>query len=126
MLSHIRNFLIFALALGAPALAPLDAARADSLLWTIRSDHPNVVSLEFYSQDRRHVWPGGDEVYVLKDSEEHTFNLGCETGEKICYGAWVRNRSDQYWGVGYNGKEGCTGCCYTCGGGDTKVLVLNP
>jgi hypothetical protein len=126
MVSHVWKFLIVLSAAILPALLPIDAVKADSLTWTFRSDHPNVVSLEFYSKTRNHVWPGDGKVYILDDSEEHTYNLGCRTGEKICYGAWVRNRSDEYWGVGYDGKEGCTGCCYTCGAGATKVFVLNP
>lgn len=126
MVSHLWKFLLALAVLSTAAFAPVQAAKADELVWTFRSDHPNVVSLEFYSQTRSHVWPGNGKVYILDDSEEHTYSLNCRTGEKICYGAWVRNRSSQYWGVGYNGEEGCTGCCYTCGGGATKVFVLNP
>jgi hypothetical protein len=100
-------------------------AAADSLFWEVRSEHPNVVSLEFYSQDRNYSWPGGGEVYILDDYDTHSYNLECRSGEKICLGAWVRGHSDEYWGVGRDDREGCTGCCYTCGGGDTGVQVLN-
>lgn len=105
---------------------PLEAG-AETLTWFFRSEHPNVVSVEFYSKTRRgHVWPGNQNVYLLKDDAEHSFRLSCRGGEKICYGAWVRNRTHSYWGVGYNSRYGCEDCCYTCGAGDTKTIILKP
>lgn len=108
----------------AVSVAPADA---QSLTWFIRSEHPNVVSVKFYSQSRRnYVWPNADEVYVLDDYETKRFSLACRPGEKICYGAWVRNRTRSFWGVGPNNRNSCRGCCYICNGGETKVIVLNP
>lgn len=101
------------------------SARSEDLTWHFRSEHPNVVSLEFYSQDRNHVWPGDNEVYILDDDEVHAYTITCRSGEKICYGAWVRNRSSSYWGAGYDGKQACERCCYRCNGGETNILVLN-
>mgnify|MGYP000216618124 CR=1 FL=1 len=98
---------------------------ADSLKWTVRSEHPNIVSLEFYSQDYNRAWPGDGEVYLLKDYDSHSYNLECSSGEQICYGAWVRGESESYWGVGMNDVSGCTDCCYTCGQGDTGLRILN-
>jgi hypothetical protein len=98
---------------------------ADNINWTIRSEHPNVVSLEFYSQEANRAWPGDGEVYMLDDSDNHSFNLQCSSGEQICYGAWVRGNSDTYWGVGLNNSNRCTDCCYTCGRGDTGLRILN-
>lgn len=118
------RFLNILAALAAVVTLAIPAA-ADSLYWEVRSDHPNVVSLEFYSQDRDRAWPGGDEVYIIDDYETHSFNLECRSGEKICLGAWLRGRSDVYWGVGFNDSEGCRGCCYICGEGDTGLQVLN-
>src|ERR1700685_3404884 len=77
------------LAAAAMFLGLTGAASADNLHWEIRSLHPNIVYLEFYSQNRSYVWPGGTESWVLKDSNFHSFNLACNTGEKICFGAWV-------------------------------------
>lgn len=37
-------------------------ASAQSLEWRFKSEHRNVVSVELYSQDRDHVWPGDNEV----------------------------------------------------------------
>lgn len=104
----------------------MSSARAETLTWTIRSEHPKVISLEFYSQSRKAAWPGDNEVYVIKDYDDHTYNLSCRSGESICYGAWVRNRKRTYWGVGANNRNRCKTCCYTCNGGETRVIVLNP
>ena len=43
--------LISFLAAAALVLGSVLPAAADSLRWTIRSDYPHIVSLEFYSQD---------------------------------------------------------------------------
>ena len=108
------------------ALLSADVARAESLTFSVRSEHPNIVSLEFYSEDRSHSWPGGGEVYILDDSATHTYNLSCNRGEKICMGAWVRGRTEEYWGVGRNSRRSCTACCFICDGSATRTQVLNP
>ncbi|RME18630.1 MAG: hypothetical protein D6801_00985 [Alphaproteobacteria bacterium] len=100
-------------------------ALASNLEFHVRSEYPYQVSLEFYSLDRNHVWPGNGKVYILDDSATHNYNLSCNYGEKICFGAWVRGDSSQYWGGGLDNKQYCSDCCYTCGYGDTPVRVLN-
>ena len=102
-------------------------AQAQSLEWRFESNHPNIVDVELYSQSRRgHVWPGNNKIYVLDDYSTKHINISCRSGEKICYGAWVRGDTGSYWGVGYKNGNGCKGCCYNCDGGVTKVQVLNP
>lgn len=99
-------------------------AQADNLVWSIKSDHPNVVSLEFYSQDYNRAWPGGGEVYILDDWDPKSFNLQCSTGELICYGAWVRGDSNTYWGVGIDNSQYCSDCCYYCGEPTDPITLL--
>ncbi len=106
------------------ALLPV-VAQAGSLTFNIKSNHENVVSVEFYSEDRNIAWPGDGKVYVIDDYQVHSYSLSCRNGEKICYGAWVRNRNTQYWGVGYNNTRSCEHCCWTCDGGETPVVNLN-
>jgi len=108
----------------AAGLGP-SIASAAKLTWHVRSEHSKVTSLEFYSQDRDYVWPANGEVYVIDDYDTHTYTLSCNEGEKICYGAWIRNNSDSYWGSGYNGEQACENCCFTCGAGETPTMVLN-
>lgn len=119
-----RRIVLLGVVAGFAFLASGLGASAESFTWHFRSEHPNTISLEFYSQDRDHVWPGNNEVYVIDDDSVHHYTLECRRGEKICYGAWVRNRSQSYWGAGYDGVEACESCCYVCDGGETNTLVL--
>ncbi len=112
------------LAASMALLAGRAPAQADELTWYVQSYHPNTVELEFYSSDRNAAWPGDGQVYVLDDSEVHAYTLGCQTGELICYGAWVSGDASTYWGTGPGGSGGCDDCCYSCEGGETPVRVL--
>lgn len=100
-------------------------ADAESLTFRIRSNHPNIVQVEFYSQNYNRAWPGGSQAYEISDYDVHSYRLNCRSGEKICFGAWVKGSSD-YWGVGPNDEHGCSSCCYTCNGGTTPIENLNP
>lgn len=109
----------------ALACAPINSARADSVLFSIQSEYEYIVHLEFFSNDRDWQWPGGDEVYVLDDYDVHDFSLECRSGEKICYGAWPKGSRKKYWGAGLDGRESCENCCISCSGGETGVIVLS-
>lgn len=116
--------ILVALLFAVVAIIPV-STKADTMEWTITNNHPNSVLLEFYSQNYSRAWPGGNEAYVLNDSLPHTYLLNCYPGEKICYGAWVNGSGGKtYWGVGRNGRQGCTGCCYICNG-DTETTPRN-
>lgn len=106
------------------AVASPSAARSENLTFYIQSDYQYIVELEFYSQHRNHVWPGNNRVYILDDYDTKNITLSCNYGELICYGAWVQGESSRYWGVGYNGRQSCSNCCYTCDGGYTETVVL--
>ncbi|MAQ82662.1 MAG: hypothetical protein CMH12_05460 [Maritimibacter sp.] len=102
-------------------------ASAETLFWTIDNDFSRTVSVEFYSQDRNHVWPGNGQVYVIDPNEgDATFNLSCNYNELICYGAWVRGSSQTYWGVGANDSYNCSNCCARCGLGNVEPIQLLP
>ena len=105
--------------------APPLPTTTETLTWTFTSNHPNQVQLSFYSQDRNAAWPGGDMAYDLVDWEPHTFTLTCRTGEKICYGAWVKGASD-YWGSGFGDEQACDNCCRTCVTGSAGHTILDP
>ncbi len=97
---------------------------AQILKFNIRSESPFIVSVAFFSQDREKVWPSQNEVWMLKDSLTHTYIIECEEKEVVCYGAWVRNQPEDYWGVGYGGKQYCKSCCYRCNGASTPIIEL--
>jgi hypothetical protein len=103
--------------------APKEAA-AESLTFRVKSMAERNVQIQFFSQDRRHVWPSANRAYKLNDYGEHDFKLGCIKSENICYGAWITGNSSTYWGVGADGSAACQGCCYTCQGGITRHIVL--
>ncbi len=126
MRSKRISFVSLAVVLVAAASLFATQGSAAELVWRIKSEHPNVVSLEFYSQDRNHVWPGDGDIYVIEDWKTHSYSLSCNYGEKICYGAWVRNDSDSYWGAGFDGDQACDTCCAVCGYGDIETKVLKP
>lgn len=111
------------LALAAVVFASAPAF-AEDVTFVMNNGHPYVVEVELYSQDRDHVWPGGNQVYVLNDSETKQIPLSCEAGETICYGAWVQGDQGTYWGVGPDNGQTCENCCYTCEGGSTEEINL--
>ncbi len=113
-----------AIGLCVGVLGSFGSAKADSLTFQIRSFHKNAVDVAFYSQNRKHVWPASDRVYVIRDFNVAQYKLSCVRGETICYGAAVKGNYSLYWGVGINGKKACKGCCQTCGG-DTVTVVHN-
>jgi hypothetical protein len=87
-----------------------------TLVVDVKSLDQFAVHVNFHSKGRNFAWPGGDQVYPLKDSSLHTFRLDCTPKERICYGAGRSGNYDIYWGVGVDGKSGCSDCCMTCGG----------
>jgi hypothetical protein len=99
-------------------------ASAADVTFQMQNSHPNAVEVELYSQDRDHVWPGNNEIYLLDDGETKTMALSCNEGEKICYGAWIKGDRETYWGVGPGNAQTCSDCCYTCTGGNTEVIEL--
>ncbi len=105
-------FVMFGFGVGLAA----SPAAAEQMTWKIGSSYSYRIQLEFYSQDRNAVWPGGGKAYPLNDSKVHTFTLNCQRGEKICYGAWPTGGGSQtYWGVGVSNKHRCKTCCAICG-----------
>jgi hypothetical protein len=118
----IRSAAFFAVL--TPALLSTTQVHAEDMTVVIRNDHPNALELEFYSQDRDHVWPGDNKVYYLDDGETKEIPISCRQGENICYGAWISNDKQTYWGTGPDNEEDCSDCCYTCDGGQTEEIQL--
>jgi hypothetical protein len=113
------------LAIVSAAVAQQQQASADSMLWRFKSNHQYKVQVSFYSQNRSYEWPGNGQSYDLNDYDEHTMNLSCIRGEKICFGAWATGDATTYWGVGYNNSHQCEDCCYHCGDINIPRQVLN-
>lgn len=124
MPAFFRKILGLALALGL-ALPFAAVAQAASIDFKVRSYSRYAVEIAFFSQNRKHSWPGPGRVWVIKDYKVANYNLSCVPGEKICYGASVKGNAKTYWGTGSTNKFTCAKCCYTCGSGDTPVINLN-
>ena len=73
------------------------------------------IMIKFFSQSRNWEWPSSANHWTLSDNGEHDFRLGCQAGEKICYGGSYTADDKTYWGVGFKGNKGCQNCCLTCG-----------
>lgn len=120
-------FLVRFAALTLAAFAFLAApAIAGDVTFVMNNQHPNAIEVQLYSQEREHVWPSAEEVYLLDDGETKTMSLSCEDGESICYGAWIQGDENTYWGVGPGKTQTCDNCCYTCQGGNTEQINLVP
>ena len=122
----MKRLLIAALTLWVAAVSLGASAEAETIKWRMKNEHPNILSVKFFSDDTNSVWPGNETVYVLDDGRVTTMTLNCQRGESICYGAWVKGRSSTYWGVGPDGDNGCNKCCYVCSGKQTPVISLKP
>jgi hypothetical protein len=76
-----------------------------------------TIMVKFFSQNRNWVWPGPTQHWTLSDNAQHDFKLGCQDGEKICFGGAYTADDRTYWGVGFKGDKPCQGCCLTCSNG---------
>lgn len=106
-----------------PVESPAPSLARHQMAFNVWSTYPNVVDIAFYSDNRRAVWPGSGRVWNLTDSKVHRYVLNCRPGEKICYGAGVRNRYSKYWGVGIHNKHRCRTCCYRCNGNEVRIML---
>src|SRR4051795_12620593 len=59
------------------------------------------ISIKFFSQNRNWIWPGATSHWTLSDDAQHAFRLGCQDGEKICYGGSYTADDKTHWGVGF-------------------------
>lgn len=79
-----------------------------------------TTQLRFFDAANGLIWPSNDEVYILEGS--NTYSLRCRTGADVCYGAQPNNPfTNAYWGVGIDGDQSCTDCCYTCPAGEVTL-----
>lgn len=108
---------LLALGLVVATIAPATAVKAQQVTFEMTNEYGRDIQIVFYSEDRNHAWPGGDQAYNLRRGRDERWVLACRRGEKICYGGWVRGDARTYWGVGLNRRHSCDRCCVTCDGG---------
>ncbi len=122
----LRLLIVVAVAAMTSLFAVGSAHADETFTFRVKSDYQYKVQIAFFSQSRNHVWPGPGRAFSLDDSQTQSFPLSCESGEKICYGAWVTGDGNLSWGVGPKNDQGCKNCCFICGDADmTPVLSLS-
>jgi len=103
-------------AIGRPyhyAAAPPAPGQGGSVVFRVTNSAEYVMHLRFYSEKRNVIWPDTSNSYVIRDRAQHEYNISCEIGEKVCYGAFYTN-SQKYWGVGRQASNACHRCCLPC------------
>ena len=84
--------------------------------WRITNSTGLAIGVLFFSQTRPgHAWPGSNMNWPMPPGKTADYNLACETGENICYGAFAPYRAE-FWGVGTYGNQACSNCCFLCDG----------
>jgi hypothetical protein len=111
------------LALALRFTAP--AATAEDMSWPIVNNSPFKIEIQFYSRSRGVVWPGHGQVWFAWPGQRITPTLRCVPGEQICYGAWPAGNFSSFWGVGRDGRQGCSSCCFYCQHGWVGGHTLN-
>ena len=66
------------------------------------------------------IWPSEDEYYYMPDyGTGYTSRLTCSSGQLVCFGA--REGARGYYGVGFDGDQGCESCCLWCPDGNKET-----
>jgi hypothetical protein len=96
------------------------------LRWTFTNGTKSRVVIKWFSKTRDWTWPGPRYWEIDDKGVPHSYEMDCQIGEQICYGANYMNGSGDpirgtYWGVSAMGSEGCKGCCLTCSDASENV-----
>lgn len=84
------------------------------------------LQVKLFDKTNSLVWPDASHVYVVGSGGTFQQTISCRRGANVCYGAQTDPSNGTYWGVGIDGRQGCSTCCFTCA--DTTVasnLVCN-
>jgi len=118
--------LVAAFVLAAWGLAPGAARAADDMAVYMKNMTGRPVAVELYGQDRRAVWPGGDQVYLLEADERKSVPIACRPLERICWGAWRYGDDRLWWGTGPDNGHACDDCCMICAPKTTETVEIGP
>jgi len=91
--------------------------------FTIINNTSATINVAFYDGGNREpIDPSNGQVYVQNGQSRLTYAIKCAPAQNVCYGAVEQGSAlNPYWGVGFEGKQGCTGCCLLCPGGAASV-----
>lgn len=116
VLSNRKNSIVCAaiLAVAMICAVAVPSAQADELSFRFTNQVSAPVLVKLFSSDRLKEWPDDGSLFILADRSPRKFSIGCELGERICYGAWIEGDFSRYWGAGHEGKRECDNCCEIC------------
>jgi hypothetical protein len=117
----VRTSLLIALAIVAATVPAL----ADRMSFYMKNRTTRPVVVELYGQDRQMAWPGGDQVYYLEKAERKSVPIECNSGERICWGAWRYGDDGWTWGTGPDNAKACEDCCSRCMPSATETIDLS-
>jgi hypothetical protein len=105
---------------------PSEASIKDNQIrWRFRNAYGRRIEYKLFAWNRNWSWPGGNNAFDLPaNNKTYKTTIQCKRGEKVCYGAWVANNRNIFWGVGYNARYNCRNCCFTCKGVVTPTFVF--
>ena len=82
---------------------------------TMNNQTDRVIAYQFTNKHDTKRWPAWNRHWEVDPHQSLTHRLSCYDGQRICYGAWVRDQPDLYWGIGLEHNEQCEDCCFVCG-----------
>jgi hypothetical protein len=97
-------------------------AEAQTMGLCLTNSASYIIYVRAFSANRDAVWPAGAH-WIFNDRAERCALLSCVPGEKICYGG--TDNANRYWGVGYNGNQGCANCCGFCNNATYRWNMTN-
>lgn len=100
-------------------------ASAQTQRFNFNNNTGQDIMMVIHSQDEKTQWPVPGRHWLIPSGYYgYGFNIRCKfRGHMICFGAKSATNSSVIWGVGFEGKGGCPGCCYRCGRGDINVTL---
>ncbi len=111
----MRNLLRAILGVLLIAFAGTKPAQSGDATFKLTNNARFSVMVKAFSQSRNWQWPSSTKHWTLDDNVQHDLRVGCQDGEKICYGGSFTADDRRHWGVGFKGDKPCQGCCLTCG-----------
>ncbi|ESY00646.1 hypothetical protein NKK48_17445 [Mesorhizobium sp. C386A] len=106
------------------ALLIATPAHAADMAFFVKNLRSQAVAVELFSRDRKMSWPGGDQVFLIEPSSQKSVPISCNSGENICYGAWVNGNDAISAGVGPDNDQPCDNCCFICVEKTTETIDL--
>lgn len=100
-----------------------NSAQSASFDWRWANRSGETIHVELYSKGRNNVWPGNGRFWIAAPNNRvYSNRISCQRGEYICYGAWLADDENTWWGAGKGGQQACNNCCYHCNGRSSQVI----